>query len=56
VNQAVEVAALRPALASTIGEAGRRPDLVLRLGYGPSMPLSPRRGEADLLVDGASDA
>jgi nitroreductase len=50
VNQPVEVAALRPALASLIGEADKRPDLVLRLGYGPTMPYSPRRRVADLLA------
>jgi nitroreductase len=43
VNQPVEVAALRPALAALIGEPGRRPDLVLRLGYGPTLPYAPRR-------------
>ena len=43
VNQAVEVEALRPELAALAGEPGLRPDLVLRLGYGPAMPYSPRR-------------
>lgn len=43
VNQPVEVAAFRSDLAALAGEAGRRPDLMLRLGYGPTMPYSPRR-------------
>lgn len=43
VNQPVEVEALRPELAALAGEPGLRPDLVLRIGYGPAMPYSPRR-------------
>lgn len=50
VNQPVEVAALRPALASLIGEPDKRPDLVLRIGYGPTLPYSPRRPLADVLT------
>ncbi len=43
VNQPLEVASLRPALAALVGENGKRPDLVLRLGRGPAAALSPRR-------------
>ena len=43
VNQPVEVARLRPELAKLIGLPGRRPDLVMRFGYGPSLPYSARR-------------
>lgn len=43
VNQPVEVARLRPELASLVGEPDTRPDLVLRVGYGPTMPFSARR-------------
>jgi nitroreductase len=43
VNQPVEVAGLRPVLASLIGLPGRRPNLVLRFGYGPALPYSARR-------------
>jgi nitroreductase len=43
VNQPVEVASLRPRLASLLGMPGRRPDLVMRFGYGPALPFSPRR-------------
>lgn len=43
VNQPIEVADLRPELASLVGMANRRPDIVLRFGYGPTLPPSPRR-------------
>jgi hypothetical protein len=43
INQPVEVAALRPQLASLIAMTGRRPDLVMRFGYGPTLPYSARR-------------
>lgn len=43
LNQPVEVAALRPSFASFLGVGGRRPDLVLRFGRGPTLPPSLRR-------------
>ncbi len=43
VNQPVEVAALRPELAALVGLPGRWPDIVMRFGYGPELPMSPRR-------------
>ncbi len=43
VNQPVEVASLRPELAALVGMPGRRPDLVMRFGYGPTLPFSARR-------------
>jgi hypothetical protein len=43
VNQPVEVASLRPEFASLVGTPGRRPDLVMRFGYGPTLPYSARR-------------
>lgn len=43
INQPVEVAALREDLASLVGESGKRPDIVMRFGYGPALPFSPRR-------------
>jgi nitroreductase len=43
VNQPVEVASLRPEFAALVGLPGRRPDLVMRFGYGPAMPFSARR-------------
>lgn len=48
INQPVEVAALRPELARLIG-TNRRPDLVLRFGYGPALPYAPRRPVPDVL-------
>ena len=50
VNQPVEVAALRPALAALVGEGDKRPNLVLRLGYGPTLPLSPRRSVESVII------
>ena len=50
VNQPVEVAALRPALAELVGTPGLRPDLVLRFGYGPMLPYAPRRPVAEVLA------
>ena len=43
INQPVEVASLRPALADIAGVPGRRPDIVMRFGYGPALPFSARR-------------
>ncbi len=50
INQPVEVAALRPQLASLVGMPGRRPDIVMRFGYGPALPFSPRRPVAAVLA------
>lgn len=50
VNQPVEVAQLRPELAALIGERGLRPDIVMRFGYGPTLPFSPRRPVNSVLV------
>ena len=50
LNQPVEVAAMRPELAALIGLAGRRPDLVMRFGYGPTLPYSARRPVAAVLA------
>ncbi len=43
VNQPVEVAEIRPAFAAALGLGERRPDLVVRLGRGPTRPWSLRR-------------
>lgn len=43
INQPVEVAGLRPDLAALVDLEGRRPDIVMRFGYGPTRPWSPRR-------------
>ena len=49
LNQPVEVAGLRPDLAALVGLPDRRPDLVMRFGYGPSLPFSARRPVAAVL-------
>lgn len=43
INQPVEVPGLRPELAALIGLPGRRPDIVMRFGYGAELPFSARR-------------
>ena len=50
LNQPVEVAALRPSIASFLGLDGRRPDLVVRFGRGPTLPPSLRRPLQAVLV------
>ena len=51
LNQPVEVGAIRPQFASWLGLAGgERPDLVVRFGRGPGMPLSMRRPVHAVLV------
>lgn len=50
INQPVEVAKLRPELASLIGLPGRRPDIVMRFGYGPTLPYSARRPVSAVLA------
>lgn len=50
VNQPVEVARLRPELAALVGMPGRRPDIVMRFGYGPALPYSARRPVEAVLV------
>lgn len=43
LNQPVEVASLRPRFAGFLGIPGKRPDLVLRFGRGPTLAPSLRR-------------
>lgn len=50
LNQPVEVAQLRAELAALIGMPGRRPDIVMRFGYGAAMPFSARRPVAAVMV------
>lgn len=50
INQPVEVASLRPELASLIGVPGRRPDIIMRFGYGSTLPYSARRQVEAMLV------
>jgi hypothetical protein len=48
INQPIEVARLRPELAALVGTT-KRADLVLRFGYGPTLPYAPRRPVDDVL-------
>jgi len=50
VNQPVEVASIRPELARYLGLGDRRPDLVVRFGYGPDLPKSLRRPVDQVIV------
>ena len=50
VNQPVEVASIRPELARYLGLGDRRPDLVVRFGYGPELPKSLRRSVDQVIV------
>jgi hypothetical protein len=43
INQPVEVSKLRSQFAAFLGIGNRRPDLVVRIGRGPTMPRSLRR-------------
>lgn len=55
LNQPVEVDHLRPLLAEAIGRGGGYPQLVLRLGYGPDVPHSPRVAVDDVLGERPRD-
>ena len=50
VNQPVEVRQFRRDLAALAGAPGQRPDLVMRFGYGPTMPYSFRRPVTSVMV------
>lgn len=53
VNQAVEVPEIRALLAADLClAAGERPDLIIRLGYGPELPRSLRRPAAAVINEG----
>ena len=49
LNQPVELAPLRSILRDLIGR-GAFPQLVLRLGYGPAVPPTPRRSVSEVLL------
>jgi len=49
LNQPIEVDDLRPKLAGVVGRGGF-PQVLLRLGYGPEVPPTPRRSVRSLLI------
>jgi hypothetical protein len=50
LNQPVEVGAIRPGFAAAMGLGNLRPDLVVRFGRGPALPMSMRRPVHSVLV------
>ncbi len=50
INQPVEVPGLRDDLATLVGLSGRRPDIVMRFGRAPAMPMSVRRPVDSVMV------
>lgn len=50
LNQPVEVGSVRPRFAAALGLGNLRPDLVVRFGRGPTLPLSMRRPVDSVLV------
>jgi hypothetical protein len=45
------VADIRPGFADWLGQTGVRPDLVVRFGYAPAMPMSLRRPVSQVLLE-----
>lgn len=50
VNQPVEVPSVRPEFARWLGMSDARPDLVIRFGRAPAMPMSLRRPVGEVLA------
>jgi hypothetical protein len=50
LNQPVEVGSIRPQFAAMLGLGSERPDLVVRFGRGPALPLSMRRPVSSVLA------
>ena len=50
LNQPVEVGSMRPRFGAMLGLGSERPDLVVRFGRGPALPLSMRRPVASVLA------
>jgi hypothetical protein len=50
MNMPIEVAALRPMFADWLGMPGQRPNLVIRFGRAPPMPMSVRRPLDQVIV------
>lgn len=56
INPPVEVDAIRSQFATWLGVGSKRPDFIVRFGYGPEMPRSLRRPVADVLGTGTLQA
>lgn len=52
INQPIEVPAVRKSFSDWLNTGGLRPDLVIRFGYGPPLPLSMRRPVRDVVLRG----
>lgn len=50
LNQPIEVPSIRPEFASWLGMPDARPDLIVRFGRAPALPMSLRRPVAEILV------
>jgi hypothetical protein len=50
INQAIEVPAVRKEFVSWLGASDIRPDLVVRFGYAPPLPMSMRRSVDQVIV------
>ncbi|MEL6238985.1 MAG: VOC family protein [Pseudomonadota bacterium] len=50
INQPIEVLSIRPEFAQWLGMPDARPDLVVRFGRAPALPMSLRRPVADVIV------
>ncbi len=50
INQPIEVPELRRDFAGWLGDATTRPDLIVRFGYAPALPMSLRRPVADVIT------
>ena len=50
VNQPIEVEDIRAGFANWLGQSDARPDLVIRFGYAPALPMSIRRPVEDVMV------
>jgi hypothetical protein len=50
INQPVEDPVLRTQFAAWLGQPGARPDLVIRFGHAPAMPMSLRRPVRDVIL------
>ncbi len=50
INQPIEVGALRLEFARWLGMPGVRPDLIVRFGRAPALPMSLRRSVSDVII------